>query len=78
MAEQAQATEVTQPLPTEKGDTYVDTKMEDEEDKSEGKTEKKFQKGWWWWWVDVGSGNGLVPSGNKPLPGAMLTRIIHK
>ena len=22
----------------------------------------------YWWWVNVGSGNGLVPTGNKPLP----------
>ena len=25
--------------------------------------------------VNVGSGNGLVPSGNKPLPEPMLTKI---
>ena len=25
--------------------------------------------------VNFGSGNGLVPSGNKPLPEAMLTQI---
>ena len=25
----------------------------------------------------IGSGNGLVPSGNKPLPEAMLTQICH-
>ena len=28
-----------------------------------------------WWSVDIGSGNGLVPSGNKPLPESMLTQI---
>ena len=28
-----------------------------------------------WWSVNVGSGNGLVPSGNKPLPEPMLTQI---
>ena len=27
-----------------------------------------------WWWVKIDSGNGLVPSGNKPLPELMLTR----
>ena len=26
-----------------------------------------------WWEVNIGSGNGLVPSGNKPLPEPMLT-----
>ena len=25
--------------------------------------------------VNIGSGNGMVPSGNKPLPGPMLTQI---
>ena len=25
-----------------------------------------------WWSVNIGSGNGLVPSGNKPLPEPML------
>ena len=25
--------------------------------------------------VDIGSGNGLVPSGNKPLPEPVLTKI---
>ena len=29
-----------------------------------------------WWCVKIGSGNGLVPAGNKPLPGPMLTRIL--
>ena len=29
----------------------------------------------YWWWVNIGSGNGLVPSANKPLPEPMLTRI---
>ena len=28
-----------------------------------------------WWLVNIGSGNGLVPSGNKPLPEPMLTQI---
>ena len=28
-----------------------------------------------WWSVKIGSGNGLVPSGNKPLPERMLTQI---
>ena len=28
-----------------------------------------------WWLVKIGSGNGLVPSGTKPLPGPMLTKI---
>ena len=27
-----------------------------------------------WWSVNIGSCNGLVPSGNKPLPKPMLTR----
>ena len=26
-------------------------------------------------WVNIGSGSGLVPSGNKPLPEPMLTKI---
>ena len=26
--------------------------------------------------INIGSGNGLVPSGNKPLPGSMLTHIL--
>ena len=30
-----------------------------------------------WWPVNIGSGNGLVPSGNKPLPEPMLTQICH-
>ena len=30
-----------------------------------------------WWSVNIGSGNGLVPSGNKPLPEPMLSRICH-
>ena len=29
----------------------------------------------YWWEVNIGSGNGLVPSGNKPLPEPMLTQI---
>ena len=28
-----------------------------------------------WWEINIGSGNGLVPSGNKPLPKPMLTQI---
>ena len=28
-----------------------------------------------WWSVNIGSGNGLVPSGNKLLPEPMLTQI---
>ena len=28
-----------------------------------------------WWSVNIDSGNGLVPSGNKPLPEPMLTQI---
>ena len=28
-----------------------------------------------WWKVNIGSGNGLVPSGNKSLPDPMLTQI---
>ena len=28
-----------------------------------------------WWSVNIGSGNGLVLSGNKPLPEPMLTQI---
>ena len=28
-----------------------------------------------WWSVNIGSGDGLVPSGNKPLPEPMLTQI---
>ena len=28
-----------------------------------------------WWSVDIGSGNGLMPSGNKSLPEPMLTQI---
>ena len=28
-----------------------------------------------WWSVNIGSGNGLVPSGNKPLPEPTLTQI---
>ena len=31
--------------------------------------------GHYWWQVTIVSGNGLVPSGNKPLPEAMLTQI---
>ena len=28
-----------------------------------------------WWYVSIGSGNGLVPDGTKPLPEPMLTQI---
>ena len=28
-----------------------------------------------WWEANIGSGNGVVPSGNKPLPKPMLTQI---
>ena len=28
-----------------------------------------------WGLTDIGAGNGLVPSGNKPLPEPMLTKI---
>ena len=28
-----------------------------------------------WWSVNIGTGSGLVPSGNKPLPEPMLTQI---
>ena len=27
------------------------------------------------WWINIGSGNGLVPSGSKPLPVPILTKI---
>ena len=29
-------------------------------------------------WVDIGSDNGLVPSGNKPFPEPMLTYMYHQ
>ena len=29
----------------------------------------------YWWKVNIGSGNGLVPSGNKPLPEPVFTKI---
>ena len=29
-----------------------------------------------WWDVNIGSGNGLVPSGNKPLPDPVLTKTL--
>ena len=29
----------------------------------------------YWWWVNIGLGNGLVSSGNKPLPEPMLTQF---
>ena len=29
----------------------------------------------YWWEVNIGSGSGLVPSGNKPLPEPVLTKI---
>ena len=28
-----------------------------------------------WWFVNIGSGNGLVPSGNKPLPETTSTKL---
>ena len=28
-----------------------------------------------WWLVSIGSGNGLMPSGNKPFPESVLTHI---
>ena len=28
-----------------------------------------------WWSVNIDSGNGLVPSGNRPLPEPMLTQV---
>ena len=28
-----------------------------------------------WWLLNIGSGKGLVPSGNKPLPEPMLTKF---
>ena len=28
-----------------------------------------------WWYVNIASGDGLLPSGNKPLPESMLTQI---
>ena len=28
-----------------------------------------------WWLVNIGSGNGLVPPGNKPLPEPLLTQV---
>ena len=29
----------------------------------------------YWWYVNIGSGNGFVSSGNKPLPEPVLTKI---
>ena len=31
-----------------------------------------------WWQVNIGSGNGLVLSGNKPLPEPMLSQIYEQ
>ena len=33
-----------------------------------------------WWWVYTGLGHGMVPSGNKPSPESMLTKldILHQ
>ena len=28
-----------------------------------------------WWQINIGSGNGSLPSGSKPLPEPMLTQI---
>ena len=33
-------------------------------------------KGAYWWEVNIGSGNGLAPSGNKLLPGPLLSRFM--
>ena len=30
----------------------------------------------YWWWINIGPGNGLAPSGNKPLPDPMLTQFL--
>ena len=30
----------------------------------------------YWWQVNIGLGNGLVPSDNKPLPEPMLTQML--
>ena len=30
-----------------------------------------------WWWINIGSGNGLLPLGSKPLPEPMLTDQSH-
>ena len=30
-----------------------------------------------YWYVNIGSGNGLMSSGNKPLPQPMLTQIVN-
>ena len=32
----------------------------------------------YWWLVNIVSGNGLVPSGNKPLPEPMLTQFLGR
>ena len=32
----------------------------------------------YWWYVNIGSGNGLVPSGKKQLSKPMLTRTEFK
>ena len=29
----------------------------------------------YWWEVNIGSGNGLLPDGTKPLPEPVLTKI---
>ena len=29
-----------------------------------------------WWWVNIDSGNGLAPSGNKPLPELILIHYL--
>ena len=36
---------------------------------------KMNAKGPHWLYIDIGSGNGLLPSGNKPLSEPMLTEI---
>ena len=32
----------------------------------------------YWWYVNIGSGNGLVPPGNKPLPEPVLTQDLQR
>ena len=31
---------------------------------------------WWQIWVNIGSGNGLLPDGTKPLPEPVLTKVL--
>ena len=37
---------------------------------------ERSHKGAYWGEVNIGSGNGLVPSNNKPLPGPLLNRFM--